>query len=58
MSNFECVQDGICPDGIREAGRKGKLQVRTCIGWVNISEEDFQEVVCGNTYRIKQEDKL
>ena len=52
---FFCLEDGVAPKSIKEAGKKGNLQINTCIGWIDLSEDEFGEVVNCCEYRIKED---
>ena len=48
---FSCTEDNSAPDEIKEAGKKGRLQVNSVIGWIDI--EMYMGVSNGCEYRIK-----
>ena len=51
---FTCTEDNAAPDEINNAGNSGFLQVNSSIGWIDLSEEDFDGVMNGCEYRIKE----
>ncbi len=51
---FTCTEDGTAPNEITEAGENGMLQVNSSIGWVDLSEDDFDYVRNGCEYKIKK----
>ena len=49
---FSCTEDNVAPKEINEAGDAGLLQVKSLIGWIDLSD-DFEYVRNGCNYRIK-----
>lgn len=52
---FKCVEDFVAPEEIVKAGQEGRLQVKSCIGWLDLSSEEFTHVRNSCIYRIKEE---
>lgn len=58
MSNTHtCTEDGVMPEEYQEAGSQGLVQVRSCIGWIDLTSEEWSGGACTCTYKIKQGDK-
>ena len=51
---FTCTEDNVAPDEINNAGDLGLLQVNSCIGWLDITPEEFDGVRNNVEYRIKE----
>lgn len=51
---FKCEEDDVAPDEINNAGNTGVLQVNSCIGWIDLLEDDFNGVRNGCEYRVKE----
>lgn len=52
MNTFYCEEDGVAPEEFKLAGKEGRLQTFTCIGWIDV--DDYTYVRNGCKYRIKQ----
>jgi hypothetical protein len=50
---FSCTEDNSAPKEIKDAGNKGELQVKSSIGWIDLSIEEYTGVRNGCEYRIK-----
>ena len=50
---FTCTEDNAAPEEIKEAGKKGLLQVNSSIGWIDLSIEEYTGVRNNCEYRIK-----
>ncbi len=50
---FSCTEDNSAPKEIKDAGKKGNLQVNSSIGWLDLSIEEYTGVRNNCEYRIK-----
>jgi len=50
---IECVCDGDLPQEFIDAGKCGKLQIYSAIGWIDLSPDDFDGGRNGCRYKIK-----
>jgi len=55
---FSCTEDNDAPEEIKQAGVNGELQVKSCIGWIDLTQEEYTYVKNGCEYRIKSGDLI
>lgn len=54
--NYEIEDQSNIPQELLTALEDGKvIQILSCIGWLDFTEDEPPEFRCGNTYRVKAE---